>query len=130
HGDAFIFLQNGSLNARNPFESESATPNLHRYRTGLALGGPIVKDRTFYYAGFEQERSRSLEDSFISRSLESAINRVLAGDSFPGLATRRITDSFFPAARAETEASLKVNHQLTTRNSVMLRYAFTNNREA
>jgi hypothetical protein len=47
HGDAFIFAENGSLNARNPFESESTTPMLHKYRAGVALGGPIVKDRTF-----------------------------------------------------------------------------------
>jgi hypothetical protein len=87
HGDAFLFLQNGSLNARNPFEAESAPPNLHRYRTGMALGGPIVKDRTFFYAGFEQEHSRSLEDAFFDRPVEAAINRVLAGGAYPALKT-------------------------------------------
>ena len=130
HGDAFLFLENGSLNARNPFEAESARPNLHRYRTGAALGGPIVKDRTFYYAALEQERSRSLEDSFINPALGAAVNRTLAGGAFPNLVTRRISDNHFPASRAETEASVKINHQLTPRNSLMLRYAFTNNREA
>ena len=130
HGDAFLFLENGSLNARNPFEAESATPNLHRYRTGVALGGPIVKDRTFYYAAFEQEHSRSLEDSFLSPALVAAINGILAGGGFPGLATRRISDDYFPASRAEIKGSAKINHQLTPRNSVMLRYAFTDNREA
>jgi hypothetical protein len=130
HGDVFIFAQNGLLDARNPFESESARPQLHRYRDGVALGGPIVKDRTFFYAGFEQEHNRSQEDSFITPAVESAVNRILAGSAFSGLPTRRVTDGFFPASRAETEASGKVNHQLTAANSVMLRYAFTNNREA
>jgi hypothetical protein len=130
HGDAFVFLQNGSLDARNPFEAETATPNLHRYRTGMALGGPIVKDRTFYYAAFEQEHSRSLDDSFISPEAAATIDRILARGAFPRLTTRRVTDNFFPVSRAETEASVKVNHQLTARDSVMLRYAFTNNREA
>src|SRR5207302_6929816 len=78
----------------------------------------------------EQEPSRSLEDSFISRSLESAINRVLASGIVPRLATQRVTDNFFPVSRAETEASAKINHQLTRANSLMVRYAFTNNREA
>jgi hypothetical protein len=130
HGDAFLFAQNGSFNARNPFDTESVRPLLHRYRTGVAIGGPIVKDRTFFYAGFEQERSRSQEDSFISPALESAVNRILAGDAFSRLATHRVNDAFFPASRAETEASAKLNHQLTQANSLMLRYAFTNNREA
>jgi hypothetical protein len=130
HGDAFVFLQNGALDARNPFETERAAPNLHRYRTGAALGGPILKDRTFYYAAFEQERSRSLEDSFINPGIAGAIDRILSTGAFARLPTRQINGSFFPASRAETEASAKLNHQLTPRNSLMLRYAFTNNREA
>jgi Carboxypeptidase regulatory-like domain/TonB dependent receptor-like, beta-barrel/TonB-dependent Receptor Plug Domain len=130
HGDAFLFAQNGALNARNPFEAERQPPNLHRYRTGLALGGPIVRDRTFYYAGFEQEHSRSLEDAFIPTPIVQAINRTLASGLYPDVATRRLSDDPFPASRAETEASMKVNHQLTPGNSLMLRYAYTNNRES
>jgi hypothetical protein len=122
HGDAFLFAENGSLNARNPFETESATPMLHKYRTGVAVGGPIARDRTFYYIAFEQERNRALEDPYLSPPLVSAINRIVGAHT--------VTDNFFPTSRAETEASAKVNHQLTSRNSVMLRWAFTDNREA
>lgn len=130
HGDAFIFLQNGSLDARNPFEAERAAPQLHSYRAGTSQGGPIIKDRTFYHAAFEQEHSRSLEDSFIDLATASAINRILGSSFFSLLPARPVSDHPFPVARAETEASIKVNHQLTKKNSVMLRYAFTNNREA
>ena len=96
----------------------------------MALGGPIVRDRTFFYTGFEQEHNRSQEDSFIASTLEGAVNRILAGGAFPQMATLRVRDEFFPTSRAETEASIKLNHQLTAANSFMLRYAFTNNREA
>jgi hypothetical protein len=130
HGDAFIFFQNGSLNARNPFETEKARPSLHRYRGGLAAGGPIIRNRTFFYAAFEQEHNRTLDGSLITPQLAGAVNRILASGKFPRMATPLIDDNFFPAAHAETEASGKVNHQLNGRNSVMLRYAFTNNREA
>jgi len=130
HGDAFVFLQSGALDARNPFEAESARPKLDRYRAGLALGGPIVKDRTFFYAALEQEHNRSQEDSFIAPALQDAVNRILAGGAFPGITTRMVTGQFFPVSRAETEASGKLNHQVTAGNSIMLRYAFTNNREA
>src|SRR5258706_1555265 len=107
HGDAFVFAGNGALDARDPFQTESAAPSLHRYRAGAALGGPIVHDRTFYYAAFEQEHSRSLEDSFISPALAGAINRRLALGAYQLLPVRRINDGFFPASRAETEASAK-----------------------
>ena len=130
HGDAFVFLQNGSLDARNPFETERAAPNLHYYRVGTSQGGPIIKDRTFYYAAFEQEHNRALDDSFIGPATADAINRILSTGAFPNLATRRLSGNLFPTSRAETEASAKLNHQLTSRNSLMLRYAFTNNREA
>jgi hypothetical protein len=130
HGDAFLFVQNGALNARNPFETDRATPNLHRYRSGAALGGPLAKDRTFYYVAIEQERNRSLEESFLNPGLVAAVNRVLSNGDLPRFATRRINDEYFPTSRAETEASAKINHQLTSQNSLMLRYAFTNNREA
>ncbi|MDQ6758649.1 MAG: TonB-dependent receptor, partial [Acidobacteriota bacterium] len=130
HGDAFLFLQNGALNARNPFESERTAPTVHRYRGGVALGGPIVKDRTFYYVAGEQEHNRARDDSFLSPRLTAAVNRILASGAFPGLDTRRVSDDQFPVSRAETEASGKINHQLSARNSLMLRYAFTNNREA
>jgi hypothetical protein len=130
HGDAFLFGQNGSLNARNPFEAERQPPNLHRYRMGLALGGPIVKDRTFYYAGFEQEHSRSLENALIPATVVQAINRALTAGLYPEVAVRRLSDDPFPASRSETEASAKVNHQLSMRNSLMVRYAYTSNRES
>ncbi len=130
HGDAFVFVQNGVFDARHPLEAEHAAPNVQRYRAGAALGGPIRRDKTFYYAAFEQEHNRSLDDSYLSPAVVSAVNRILAAGAFPSVSTRTIGDSLFPAARAETEASLKLNHQLSDTNSLMLRYAFTNNREA
>jgi len=130
HGDAFVFVENGALGARNSLETERAAPDLQRYRAGLALGGPIVKNRTFYYVAGEQEHSRSLEDSLISPAVAGTINNILATGAFPRLTTRAIDENRFPAARAETEASVKLDHQLSARNSLMLRYAFTNNREA
>jgi hypothetical protein len=122
HGDAFLFSQDGAFNARNPFETERAAPNLHRYRTGSSQGGALIKDRTFYYVALEQEHNRALEDSFINPAIAATVNRILSAP--------RINTDYFPTSRAETEASAKVNHQMTSRNSLMLRYAFTNNREA
>jgi len=130
HGDAFIFAENGALGARNPLETERTAPHLQRYRTGVALGGPVIKNRTFYYAAAEQEHSRSLDDSFVGPAVAGAINGVLAAGFFPRLTTRGVNVGRFPVARAETEGSMKLNHQISERNSPMLRYAYTNNREA
>ena len=55
HGSAFEFLRNSALDARNFFGS--STPPLQRNEFGGVLGGPIKKDKTFFfgeYAGFRQ----------------------------------------------------------------------------
>src|SRR5882724_6953007 len=130
HGDAFLFAQDGALNARDPFETESAKPSFRRFRAGFALGGPVIKDKTFYYAALEQEHNRGQIGSDIDPTVASTINAFLATGAFPGLATRQITTAFSPIARAETEAAGRLDHQLTKNTALMLRYAFTNNKES
>src|SRR6266852_1088473 len=87
HGDAFIFAQDGALNARDPFETESAKPSFRRFRAGSSLGGPIIKDRTFYYAAVEQEHNRGQVGSDIDPAVASSMNAFLATGAFPALAT-------------------------------------------
>jgi hypothetical protein len=130
HGDAFLFAQDGALNAREPFETDPGKPSFRRFRAGAALGGPIAKDRTFYYAAAEQEHSRGQAGSDIDPAVVSSINTFLASGAFPGVTTRHLAAGFFPIARAETEAAGKLDHQLTKNTALMLRYVFTNNKES
>ncbi|MGZ4811889.1 MAG: TonB-dependent receptor [Terriglobales bacterium] len=130
HGDAFVFVQNGSLNARPAFEEGPGKPGLSRYRIGGALGGPLRRDRTFFYTAFEQEHARGQTASDVSSQAILAINKLLATGAYPALATRRLAASWSPTARAETELSARLDHQLSPHHSLMLRYSFTNNRVA
>ena len=130
HGDAFIFAQDSSLDGRDPFETDPAKPYYRRFRAGFALGGPIVKDKTFYYVAAEQEHSRGQVGSDIDPSVAAALNFFLATGAFPALPVRGILTGFWPTSRAETEAAGKLDHQLTKNTALMLRYAFTNGKEA
>jgi len=130
HGDAFIFLQSGSLNAREPISAVSERPSLTRYRIGASRGGALIKDRTFYYVAAEQEHIRTEGSSNIDPLLADQVNEFLDTGAFPRLTTRQITRGFFPVALSETEASAKFDHQFTQGNSLMFRYAFTNNKDA
>ncbi len=129
HGDTFLFAQDNTLNACPPLTNAAAQPAFRRFRAGFAIGGPIRKNRTFYYVAFEQEHNRGQAASDVDPTVASAINNALAASLFPRLSTRRIVTGFSPLALAETEASGKLNHQLTENHSLMLRYSFTNNRE-
>ena len=130
HGDAFVFAQDSAFNARDPFETDQEKPSFRRFREGFALGGPIVKGRTFYYVAAEQEHNRGEIGSDIDPTVASTINSFLRTGAFPGLLARQITTAFSPVARAETEAAGKTDQQLTKNTALMLRYAFTNNKEA
>jgi hypothetical protein len=57
HGDVFGFLRNGALNARNYF-ARTADP-LKRSQFGGVIGGPIIKDKTFFFGGYQGTRIRS-----------------------------------------------------------------------
>lgn len=56
HGDVYEFFRNKVLNARNYFES--TTPQFQQNQFGATFGGPIIKDRTFFFASYEGRRVR------------------------------------------------------------------------
>jgi hypothetical protein len=130
HGDAFLFIQNGALNARDPLTNETQPPDVNRFRAGLSAGGAIVRNRTFYYVAGEQEGAHGDDSSLISPSVASAINRVLASGAFPRIATRAINPELFRRSGAETEVSGRLDHHITDKHSLLLKYALTNKREA
>ena len=57
HGTAFEFVRNGSLNARNFFAS--ANDGLKRNQYGFTLGGPVRKDKTFFFVAWQATKLRS-----------------------------------------------------------------------
>jgi hypothetical protein len=129
HGDAFIFAQDSAFNATEPFETQPQKPSFRRFRAGFALGGPLVKNKTFYYAAVEQEHNRGQIGSDIDPATASEVNSFLSTGALPRLSVRQINTNFSPTARAETEAAGRLDHQLTNSTALMVRYAFTNNKE-
>src|SRR5579871_946776 len=57
HGDAFEFLRNGDLNARNFFAP--TRDSLKRNQFGGVVGGPVKKDKVFFFAGFQGTTERT-----------------------------------------------------------------------
>ena len=129
HGDAFVFVQNGVFNAQEPLTNETGPPYLSRFRAGLSAGGPIIHDRTFYYVAGEQEGAHGDDSSLISAPVATAINGLLSSGAFPRIATRTVNPDLFRTARGETEISGRLDHHLNNNESLLLKYALTNNRE-
>src|SRR5215468_10633167 len=59
HGTAYEFLRNQVLDARNFFApTDQPDPRNQRNQFGFSLGGPIFKDRTFFFGDYEGARFR------------------------------------------------------------------------
>ncbi len=54
HGSLYLFHRNDNLDARNFFDGEK--PEFKRNQFGGSIGGPIQRDRTFYFFGYESLR--------------------------------------------------------------------------
>src|SRR6266404_715203 len=55
HGSAYEFFRNDALDARNFFDRVKKPP-LRRNQFGGSLGGPIIKNKTFFFADYERIR--------------------------------------------------------------------------
>jgi hypothetical protein len=58
HGDVFAFHRNRVLNARNFFQA--ARDPLKRTQYGGTLGGPVIRNKTFFFGGYQGNRIRSI----------------------------------------------------------------------
>jgi hypothetical protein len=59
HGAAYEFFRNGAMDARNFFApGGEPKPQYQRNQFGGALGGPVRRDRTFFFADYEGRRIR------------------------------------------------------------------------
>jgi Carboxypeptidase regulatory-like domain len=57
HGSLFEYFRNNALDARNYFDVSSAPKApFHNNQFGGSLGGPIVKDKTFFFLDYEGQR--------------------------------------------------------------------------
>jgi hypothetical protein len=78
HGEAFEFFRNDALDARNFFNfTSNKPPPFKRNQFGGHLGGPIIKDRLFFFTSYEGLRQRQRLD----------VNSLVLSDAQKALAT-------------------------------------------
>jgi hypothetical protein len=84
HGTLFEFVRNDVFDAKNFFDSQTAPiPPFRQNQFGGSLGGPVIKNRTFFFADYEGQRVRkSLTSTF------SVPTDVMRTGDFSGLSAQ------------------------------------------
>ena len=81
-GNIFGFLRDKSFQARNPF-APIAKPDFRRTQYGVTLGGPLDRDRTFFFFAFEQRRRD--ESGFFTSNVAQGLGGSATIPVIPGL---------------------------------------------
>ncbi|MBI1750308.1 MAG: TonB-dependent receptor [Acidobacteria bacterium] len=88
HGTALWFFRDDTLNARNFFNTKGNPKDAFRnHQYGISAGGPLEKDKTFWYVAYEGQREdvgvTSINAVPVLADFRNALNQTLAG-SLPG----------------------------------------------
>ncbi len=119
HGNAFGFLRHKSIQSRNAFaplidNDPNKKPPFTRTQYGFTFGGPLDKDRTFFFYSFEQRRRQ--ESGFFTGDISGgAISSITIGTPF--LPASQTFTNLTPAQVAYIQTTLGTNP------SVALAYA-------
>lgn len=124
HGSAFWFLRNSALDARRVFDGPTLPPfRLNQY--GANFGGPIKKNKAFFYANFEALRQR-LAVTAANGLVPSAAFRAQVAATQPNL--RRLMDAYpignAGSVNANTDRFAGIFGQVWDEDSGMARFDY------
>ncbi|MCC6393031.1 MAG: TonB-dependent receptor [Bryobacterales bacterium] len=118
HGDLYGYFRNQRFNAATPLSNDTLPMTQAQY--GASLGGPMARDRTFYFGNFERRDLNQSGLVSISPANAAAINSRLDAIGFQG---QRISTGIYPNPVHLTNLLAKVDHSLTTRDQLAVRYS-------
>ncbi len=149
HGSAFEYIRNSYFDAANYFSSTGVSP-LQRNEFGATIGGPIIRDRTFFfgeYAGFRQltgTPTLMLVPTAAQRTglvtigsyqyqvpLTSASQQVLNGYPEPnqpdGIYGANTYNAILKEPTTDNQYSVRIDHKISEKDSIFGRASVINN---
>jgi outer membrane receptor protein involved in Fe transport len=117
-GDAYGYFRDDSFNAPNALSGTTLPMNQKQY--GGSLGGPIAKNRTFYFANVEQRKLNQSSLVTIPAATAATINARLTAAGYPG---SLISTGVFANPVNSTNVLGKIDHQIAGADLLTLRYS-------
>ncbi len=104
HGALFEYFRNELLNARNYFAPAGAKPEFRRNQYGATLGGPVQRNRTFYFVDWQGTRLRSGVTRLSTVPTEAQRQGVFAAPVLDPEAQRQPFPGAIPSSRFDPVA--------------------------
>src|SRR5262245_13166834 len=110
HGGLYGYFRNQRLNAANALAQRKIPVTQGQF--GATLGGPVVRDHTFYFGNFEQRILNQSGLVTISPENVATINQRLSSVGYPG---PRISTGIYSNPVHASTALAKLDHQINPR---------------
>lgn len=83
HGTVFSFFRNDGMTGSKVGDTDIVVPELSQFQGGFSLGGPIIKNKLFFFANAEMERRDDAGSNFLANTGSNSganVSRVLVSD--------------------------------------------------
>jgi hypothetical protein len=117
-GSLYGFFRNQRFDARNPLAPTKDLLTQAQY--GVTLGGPLRRERTFFFSNFEQMRRNYSAVLTIAPAAVNTINNRLRAVSCPG---ELLSTGVVPASFDTTNFFTRIDHSINQRNQLSARYS-------
>jgi len=117
-GDAYAYLRDDAFNARNALTG--STLPMRQWQYGASAGGPLVRDRTFYFANAERRRLDQTGVVTIAPDAARAINGRLEGTGYRG---PLVATGVYQSPVRSTNVLTRVDHQIAGADLLTVRYS-------
>ena len=117
-GSLYGFFRNQRFDARNPLAPTKDLLTQAQY--GATFGGPLRRDRTFFFSNFEQTRRNYSAVLTISPNAVNSINNRLRAVNYQG---PLVSTGVVPASFDTTNFFTRVDHSINQRNQLSARYS-------
>ncbi|HEX7330506.1 MAG TPA: TonB-dependent receptor [Pyrinomonadaceae bacterium] len=117
-GGMYGFFRNQRFDARNPLAP--AKDLLTQAQYGATIGGPLRRERTFFFSNFEQTRRNYSAVLTISPSAVNSINNRLRAVNYQG---PLVSTGVVPASFDTTNFFTRIDHSINRRNQLSGRYS-------
>jgi hypothetical protein len=117
-GAAYTYLRDDRFNASNALSGTSLPMDQAQY--GGSAGGPVVRDRTFYFANAERRQLDQTGLTTIAPDDAAAVNARLNAVGYRG---PLVTTGHYPNPVNSTNVLGKVDHQFGGRDQISVRYS-------